>query len=61
MNIPPLMTEAAYNSMVKDTLLPVYNRVAERDMHEAANGVRSSFQVTIDEEDISDVADTGVK
>ena len=45
---------------MKDTPLPVYKRVAERDIHEAADDISSSFQVKIDEEEISYTKDTRV-
>lgn len=46
--------------MVKDTLLLVYNRVAERDIHEAADDPCFSLQVSINEEKISYLIDTRV-
>lgn len=41
------MTEAACNTIVKDNLLPIYKRVAEKDMSEGVDDLCSSFQVTI--------------
>ena len=41
------MTEAACNTIVKDNLLPIYKRVAEKDMSEGVDNICSSFQVTI--------------
>ena len=46
--------------MVKDTLLLVYNRFAERDIHEAADDPCFSLQVNINEEKISYLTDARV-
>lgn len=43
MNISSPMTKTAYNSVMKDTLLPVYKRVIESDMHEASGDLHSKF------------------
>ena len=61
MNFPPQITGAAYNRMVKVSLLPVYKRVVESDMHEAAFDLCSSFQINIDKEDISYITITTVR
>ena len=41
------MTEAAYNTIVKDNLLLIYKRVPEKDMSEGVDDLCFSFQVTI--------------
>ena len=43
MNISSQMTKAAYSSMVKNTLLPVYKRVIKSDMCEASDDLPSKF------------------
>lgn len=49
------MTEAAYNTIVKDNPLPIYKRVPEKDMSEGVDDLCSSFQVTISQKDVSDI------
>ena len=61
MNFCSQITEAAYNCMVKISLLRVYKRVVESDMHEAAFDLCSSFQVNIDKEDMSYITITSVR
>ena len=41
------MTEATYSTIVKDNLLPICKRVAEKDMSEGVDDLCFSFKVTI--------------
>ena len=54
MNMPFTMSETTYNDTVED-LLPIYKKVVENDINEAANSEITSGQETIGNDGINDI------